>query len=299
MRLIGLNIDGLNEAQDRNRLLSQAISAKADALFIQEHHLQPSGVRALEGILTRKGWSAIVSCPPSGKGGTAVLLNDSIPIVKVVVDRHTGNSLNGRVCAVDVTLGGKVTRLILLYIPAQSADRGLFLSELIKLNIFNTNTICQAGWNYVADINSDMMHVDSSATPTPYSHARSFESFLKSAGMEDPFRLVHGPNHRDFTRRGNTVWTRLDRFYAPSHNSHFRWLEVEAHPTFYRGHDNASDHLAVTAQIEWATDRKPTKADRRIDPRIFRDERVRNTVSMLWKGVHSRFPTMSYGAAVP
>ena len=111
--------------------------------------------------------------------------------------------------------------------------------------------------------------------------------------MEDPFRLLHGDSGRDYTRRGATVWTRLDRFYSPKYNSPFRWTRIESDPVFFRGHANASDHLAVKASVEWATTRKPTKADRRIDPRIFKEPMIRETVEMIWRDTHKRLSDLS------
>ena len=51
----------------------------------------------------------------------------------------------------------------------------------------------------------------------------------------------------------------------------------------------------MQAEIEWANDRKPTKADRRIDPRIFLLSEVRDTVEEIWKQVYRRFPPSVHG----
>ena len=53
----------------------------------------------------------------------------------------------------------------------------------------------------------------------------------------------------------------------------------------------------MKAEIEWANDRKPTKADRRIDPRIFLLPEVRDTVEEIWKQVYRSFPPSVHGEA--
>ena len=295
LQMLGLNINGLNDAQDMHRLLKQAIEHRLDVIFLQEHRLKGSKIRDLIGTFARKGWAAVVSSADErGVGGTAILMREeAIPKFEVKVDRQHGDSLGGRVCAVDISLADWSARLVSVYVPAKANERGEFLKKLENSSIINHKTICEGDWNYVPDPSKDLKHLDPNAIPQPYAFTRGYESFIRTSGLEDTLRLVHGDGHRDYTRRGNTVWTRLDRFYSPKVNSPFRWTEVETDPLFFRGHDNASDHLAVKATMEWATPRKPTKADRRIDPRIFKEPEVRATVEMMWKDTHRRLSGIS------
>ena len=301
VRMAGLNIDGLNETRDMHRLIGQAIARRLDIIFLQEHHLQPSRARDLIGTLARKGWGAAISSPQAGKkGGTAILYNEeTVCQADTVVDRNKGDSLGGRACAIDAKIGGHSVRLVSLYVPAQATERGEFIKDLKNIKILNAKTICQADWNYVHDLTNDLYHLDTNHSPTPYPHTRTYESYLKEVGLEDTFRLLHGRDAKDYTRRGATVWTRLDRYYGPCTNSDFRWIKVESDPLFYRAHSNQSDHLAVMAEVEWASQRKPTKADRRIDPRVFKIPQVRSTVINLWKAVFTELPPGTHGYSTP
>ena len=148
----------------------------------------------------------------------------------------------------------------MLYL-APPGERKQFLSNLEKESVLTPKTICHGDWNCLADGALDLRYLNLSKDPNAYpnAHGNMCEALLTRAGRIDTFKLAHG-NDRDYTRRRKTVWTRLDRFYGPARDSNWRWTEVATCPLFYRGHDSASDHLAVKAKIEWAKDRKATKA---------------------------------------
>ena len=218
--------------------------------------------------------------------------------VSVAIDRAHGDSLGGRLCVVDVSVAGKDLRLASVYAPVDPGMRKLFFESLTNSKVLTKHTIAQGDWNCVEDVSVDVSYLDGSSPATyPNLQGNALHSLMSSVGLADPLRLFHGDLHKDFTRRGRTVCTRLDRFYAPQYNSLWRWTKVETHPTFWRDHDNPSDHLAVQAEIEWANDRKPTQADRRIDPRIFLLPEVRDTVEEIWKQVYSSFPPSVHGEA--
>ena len=288
LNLLSLNINGLNDAQDIWKLLQAANQSHVDILFLQEHHLKrSSAIKTLENIADKKGWRAFVSVSPSdgGRGGTALLIREAadLTIGSTVADRSTGDTLGGRVCAVDVTIAATAARLVSVYAPVAPAPRAAFLSSLEGSGVLRACAICMGDWNCVEDPSVDVSYLDGSPSSAyKNEHGNTLATLMNTKGLADPFRTLHGRDAHDYTRRGSTVWTRLDRLYTPAYNSFLRWTSIHADPTFYRGHDHASDHLALIATCEWTRQRLPTKGDRRIDPRIFSIPEVRDQVRQLW-----------------
>ena len=195
-----------------------------------------------------------------------------------------------------LVIDGKTLNLGSVYVPVNPGERRQFRTDLVKSPAINKYSILQGDWNCVEETSVDAQYLDGSPSGDYKNiHGGLLVTAMRNLGLADPLRLLHGPRHKDHTRRGKTVWTRLDRFYAPELNSEWRWTKVEAHPTFLRDLEAPSDHLAVIANLEWAKDRKPTKADRRIDPRILRVQEVRDEVESMWRNIYILYPPEKYG----
>ena len=165
--MLGLNINGLNDAQDMHKLIKLATEHKLDVIFLQEHRLRGRKASDLIGTFARKGWKAgVSSADDRGVGGTAVLVReDAVSKFEVKVDRERGDSLGGRLCAVDIAVDDWTARLVSVYVPAKGNERGEFLIKLQDSKIISHNTICEGDWNFVADPTSDMLHVDPTTIP--------------------------------------------------------------------------------------------------------------------------------------
>ena len=83
-------------------------------------------------------------------------------------------------------------------------------------------------------------------------------------------------------------WSRrLDRIYSPKYNSPWRWLTVSADPLiFRRDPETASDHLAVIAEVETASDRPANKTERKINPAILKQKDMRKDVTQIIECIH-------------
>lgn len=91
-------------------------------------------VKMLNGARGPRPRVAVTAASPSngGRGGTALLIREAadLSIGSTVADRSTGDTLGGRVCAVDVTIAATAVRLVSVYAPVTPAPRAVFLSSL-------------------------------------------------------------------------------------------------------------------------------------------------------------------------
>ena len=83
LRLLGMNVNGLNDPKVVGKLLRQAKQLRVDVIFLQEHNMTRLKARDLEFLVGKKGWKAAISTagltPRSSRGGTAVLVREDIP----------------------------------------------------------------------------------------------------------------------------------------------------------------------------------------------------------------------------
>ena len=197
--------------------------------------------------------------------------------VDSIVTSAEKNNEDGRICAVDCSIGDKKVRLASAYGPVDPSKRKEFIEKASK--ILNKDTICGGDWNWVPDETWDQEGPD---TNHQNAHATAGEAMIQKAGLVDVFRLLHGPKKREYTRISGTVSRRLDRIYAPKYNSLWRWTVVKAnHEIFRNMEEGKSDHLSVTAEVECATDRPASKAERKINPKILQVTEVRKVVKHL------------------
>ena len=101
-----------------------------------------------------------------------------------------------------------------------------------------------------------------------------------------------------FTRQGDTVYTRIDRFYASRHHSHWVWNQVGIDAAFCRRSWNP-DHIAVTATIEPLHASKSKAHQSRIDPEVLRSGKVRTSIRALWERTYAHFDVSLTGHAAP
>jgi len=303
-RLITLNIRGSRNPLVIDALLREAKRFSIDVLLLQEVNTKSQDVDKIQKRCKDVGWTAYIS--PSGspdeRGGTAVLVWDqgAATALRPVADHSTGDTIAGRVCAVECTLGDKGCRLVSMYGPSAARSRIEFFNRVSRTKVLTKNTICAGDLNCVPNVAKDVSHSAAKAGATyPNVGGRKCEETFLEAGLTDIFRLIRG-DEREYTRYEEDVQTRIDRFYAAAYSSDWRWPTIKTDTSFFRGTSHKakrSDHLAVFAEIEWIGDRKKTVAERSIRRELLRDPEVQEGVRTRWQAVYAQFPPEANGWA--
>ena len=126
-------------------------------------------------------------------------------------------------------------------------------------------------------------------------HGPLLESSLLGKGLTDVFRLVNS-KQRSYTHSSPTVLTRLDRIYAKSYNSHWRWTSATHDPSIFLG-DISSDHTPVVAVLETAPARAPSLHEAKIDPNVYQSDAVRQRVRKAWQETYTPLVEAGYSKA--
>ena len=287
LKVATFNMRGADEAKWRD-IFNEAKRSRLDALLLQEHNIKSSAIAIMVSRAHRQGFTLTVTASRSShnRGGAAVLTrNESVTVTGVCTD-HTDPLNLGRICAVNVEMAGHVTRLVSGYGPVNPSERKGFQQSLPKF--LNRSSILGGDFNWVPDPDLDQEGSDDSVEHQN-SHAAAGEQSLTQKNLEDSFRLVNGPRERQYTRITNTFSRRLDRIYSPKYNSPWRWLTVQTDPLlFRRDPDSASDHLAVVAEFEVASDRSANKSERKINPATLKHPEVRKDIKTIITKIHPK-----------
>ena len=277
------NADGLCERDKLAAALRRARAAGADALALQEHNWKPKHREMVHSCARAGGWAVFWDeerdSADSRNGGAAVLVrlgSDS----SIEATGKPVYSLDGRVVAVPVKVRGTQTRIVSVYAPAKPPVRKVFLKDMRAKKVLKKGDLVMGDFNCVIDTNLDVKYPQGTGS-YPNLHGKANEALLADLGLTDVYRLYAGAG-RDYSRRKGTVWTRLDRIYAPAHDSPWRWTSCE----YMDGHMSAkhlrSDHIPLMAKVETAEGRKPSIHEERVDPSLYRDEEVRRNIRALW-----------------
>ena len=178
--------------------------------------------------------------------------------------------------------------------PQLGPERVSFYNDLNGKNLIDSSTICQGDFNCVPTPG-----LDSANLRETNAGATECAKLMEDAGLMDVYRLVHGNKRGGFTRTTDETQRRLDRLYAAEYNSEWRWVAVDADPLYFRHSKYKSDHLAVSAYVEWSGARKRAPCEARIKTELFKVQEVRDTVTQLWKAAYQHAPPSEHGEQRP
>ena len=179
----------------------------------------------------------------------------------------------GSIAVAKTRLFGEDVSFTSVYVPVVDARRGYWLRTEESGHI-SRNAIVHGDWNSVADVALDVKYAEKSSGEYSNSHGSAIASLLAHRGLTDLFRLLNG-EARQYTRQGNTVYTQIDRMYAPKYNSKWRWRQVQ-HTNWFP--ELNSDHMPVCALVDTIQPNKSSQQDARIDPRYLEHQEVRQTI---------------------
>lgn len=296
-KMKGLNARGLKSENKLKHLLQEAKYGNIAILFVQEHNFSADDANFVSREAKRAGYYACMAYRPdhTSTGGAAIFLHAEILGLKSCPDcrDHDGALVT---CKID--LNGEDTNLFSMYVPVTPADRKHFVTKCTEHGWIPKHAIGQGDFNSVPNPALDVRYEEGSSSKYANLHAHAVESMLASSGLEDVFRTYAGMK-REYTRRGDSVLTRIDRWYGPAYNSRYIWYEVETDSNFGRAHRTTpSDHLAVSAEIAiQGTRSKKVKPTPKINTHILENEHVHEMIHSLWKGIYKLYDTKEWGHA--
>ena len=306
-----LNLQGVKNSKKSTRLaqmLAAANRAKIDVLLAQEHNITEELSADAQILAKRAGFCMALGFCPQGvaRGGTAVLIRRT---TFGLPDTHTlthTQHMHGRIVVATVPahlmLGAEANAKPLtfasVYVPAQAHARLQFLKEIAAgPPPISRSTIVGTDANCVPDVALDVLYPAGVKTKYKNQHAQKFELWMARLGLEDVFRVFHGKTARGYSRQGKSVFTRIDRLYAPHDIPDFHWSAHEFSDAV-TGRRWASDHLAVLATLTRTNGVEKGKGRPRIDPEIYLDPAARACVWDAINHVATNYPTSEYGDAV-
>jgi len=207
INLASLNVRGLNNYTNRNRMFDNFYSKLLDIVFMQETYC--SDIEIHKKWEKHWGGGSIFS-----SFGTAHYAGVSILISKFFLNYCASlvySDSDGRIIIVDLTIENKTFRLINIYAPTVPGDRVAWLNTLTPWlqNTSNKQIIWGGDFNYVENTRLDKIGgIASNGTIGSEYTARAQINFQ----LFDAYRFKH-PYTVATTWRSSDVATRLDRFY--------------------------------------------------------------------------------------
>ena len=290
------NARGLRRGDKLNLLLKSAASQGIHILLIQEHNLTPKHRVFVEAVSKRRGFAPFVAYKTvntSVVGGAAIFIAEDNPAIDMS-DPAPIYSMQGGAAVMHITLHGHRTKIGSFYVPVRPPLRKHYIERITERGLLTSDMIAGGDWNTVPDITVDTQ-VESGTSSYANFHGPLLESSLLGKGLTDVFRLVNG-KQRSYTHSSPTVLTRLDRIYAKSYNSHWRWTSATHDPSIFLG-DISSDHTPVVAVLETAPARAPSLHEAKIDPNVYQSDTVRQRVRKAWQETYTPLVEAGYSKA--
>lgn len=204
VKIITLNVKGVNNVVKRQKLLSFLKKEKCQLAYLQETHLSD-----LEHLKLQRSWVGQVfySSYNSKSRGVAVLIHRSLPftLVKSISDKE------GRYVLMSGYLYGEHVVLGCIYAP--NNYEAAFLPKLLADLASFSSPYMVIGGDFNCVLNSEID--TSSPRLTSTSKTNSLREFLKDLDLYDAWRVLH-PLDRDYTFFSfpHQVHSRIDYLFS-------------------------------------------------------------------------------------
>ena len=229
LKIITININGLNCKTKQLQLIDFIKFKKIDVLMIQEHNIRDRSVLCKE-IL--EYFHVYLNLSISHKGGTAIIIDKKLPL-EIINYEYSANS---RIISMKVNIYNQILHFVNVYAPSgsNSYERdNLFQNDLLFYLRNNLcNTILGGDWNCVLslrDTESKSAQVSKALTNTIRSIQFKDAWFLKNKNIE-------------YTYIRNNFGSRLDRIYVKEIGNYITDIKV-IHLSF-------SDHSGVIMNLD-------------------------------------------------
>lgn len=244
LRVVTLNVNGLNDPAKRRIIFDHLRNAKADVYLLQETHATTDSVRLWT---TEWGGPILASNGTQSSRGVMIMCarNLSFSTMKRLQDD------NGRLIAVDLVIAGITYTIISIYAPTQDKPREqldtLEKMEQLLEELESTNVIIGGDFNCVMDPVLDK-NTPNPCHPASAATRSKIQAFKEEWTLTDIWR-ARNQGKRGFTFRRGNYSSRLDMLLISAHLSNVASnIKVKniAH----------SDHAMILCSLRRLQDRK-------------------------------------------
>ena len=239
LNLISMNINGLNDHLKRTALVDWLKCLKADVVCLQETHA-PSH-ESIRKWFANSGYRVVSSCCSNKSGGTAILVNDSYKVIKVIKDDA------GRFIQTIVDFGEDELSFISLYAPNKNPERNTFFSSLTNLIDLSRPVFVAGDFNSVLDSVLDRKRRPSfvgGPSARTQESGPALEALMSFTQTYPLWRTLHpGRIAYSWTHGSGTFASRIDMVWGPTDMAD-RISACDYHPSFL------SDHQYLLVQFE-------------------------------------------------
>uniref|UniRef100_A0A8C5WHL5 Reverse transcriptase domain-containing protein n=1 Tax=Leptobrachium leishanense TaxID=445787 RepID=A0A8C5WHL5_9ANUR len=255
IRLISLNVRGLNHPAKRRIAMADLRKQKCDFAFLQETHFRSDSAPTLRSTYFTQGFYS--NFEASKSRGVAILVASHIPFTctSQMADPQ------GRFIFIKGHIGSRLVTLANLYLPNTHQCTAL-RKILNKLAKFAEGLLfCGGDFNISPDSPKEAAAPPGASQP---SKRRRFHQLLQTFQLVDCWRAMH-PAGRDYTFYSHAarVYSRLDLFLMSHHTLHLiRTVSI--------GSITWSDHAPVLMDLE-VPDLPPRQYQWRLNESLLKD----------------------------
>ena len=286
LKLVSLNINGLNDHLKRTALVDWLKCMKVDVVCLQETH-SPSHESARKWF-ANSGYRVASSSLTSKSAGVAILVKDTYKIKKIIKDE------DGRYVQAVVDFGEGQASFISLYAPNRNPARNTFFASLTGLIDLSRPTFVAGDFNSVLDPAKDRMR-DPSYVAGPAAQQResipALESLMSFSQTYPLWRQLHpGRTAYSWTHGDGTRASRIDMVWAPTALSNYI-KGCEYHPSFLSDHQ----YLLVEFSLNEQFDSGPGVW--KLNASLLQDPEYLNLINSFWSHWqsmenHADFPSL-------
>ena len=231
LKIISLNINGLNDHLKRTALVDWLRCMKADVVCLQETH-SPSRESARKWF-ANSGYRVASSSLKSKSAGVAILVKDKYKITKIIKDE------DGRYIQAVVDFGEGQASFVSLYAPNRNPTHNTFFASLTGLIDLSRPTFVAGDFNSVLDPAKDRMR-DPTYVAGPAAQQResnaALESLMSFTQTYPLWRQLYpGRTAYSWTHGDGTQASRIDMVWAPTALSN-NITKCEYHTFFLSDH---------------------------------------------------------------
>ena len=229
--LVSLNVNGLNDHLKRTALIDWLKCMKADIVCLQETHA--SSHESIRKWFANSGYRVASSCHTNKSAGTAILVQDTHKISKIIKDDA------GRFVQVLINFDDDQLSFVSIYAPNRNPERNAFLLSLTDLVDLSRPVFIAGDFNCVLDPLLDRKRRPS-FVGGPSAHFQesgpALNALLTHTQTYPLWRDLHaGRIAYSWTHGSGTFASRIDMVWAPLTMADLI-QECEYHPSFLSDH---------------------------------------------------------------
>ena len=204
------NEAGLRSGDRLIECIQDFIHSKYNVMLIQEHKLDRKGGVDAKSFCEARGIAATFEsrADEAAREGTAIMIKLR-PLALQSSDVAFETCADGRCTVASFTCMERKERVASVYLPTRPSERITTIRQIRDSKILRKSTVVGGDHNCVPNLLLDAHRGYENA------HAREWESYLSSLGLEDVTRTQEGHVRGPYTRMpSDGTYTRIDRILA-------------------------------------------------------------------------------------